>query len=109
MIRISILYPTSGGSRFDHDYYRLRHLPLIKERLGDACRHYAIDSGLAGDLAGGAPIYVASCHIFCDSLEAFRSAIEPHAAELTEDVANYTDIAPLMQISEVVEGVIPLL
>ncbi|RVH51756.1 hypothetical protein CN212_07095 [Sinorhizobium meliloti] len=28
----------------------------------------------------------------------------PHRAEIAADVANYTDIAPIVQISEVVEG-----
>ena len=43
MIKMSVYYPASGGSRFDHDYYRTRHMPLIKDRLGAACLSYEIE------------------------------------------------------------------
>ena len=42
------------------------------------------------------------CHIFADSVETFQKGFGPHAKEIMADIANYTDIAPVMQISEVV-------
>ena len=42
------------------------------------------------------------CHIFADSVEAFQKAFGPHTSEIMGDIKNYTDIAPVMQISEVV-------
>jgi uncharacterized protein (TIGR02118 family) len=44
------------------------------------------------------------CHIHCDSLAAFQAAFGPHVKQIMADVANYTDIKPVMQISEVVVG-----
>ncbi len=44
------------------------------------------------------------CHIFADSVEAFEAAFGPHAKEIMKDVANYTDLRPVMQISEVIVG-----
>jgi uncharacterized protein (TIGR02118 family) len=41
-------------------------------------------------------------HMFYESTEAFQSSFAPHAAELLADVANYTNLAPIMQISEVI-------
>lgn len=29
MIKVSIMYPNTPGTRFDHGYYRDKHLPLI--------------------------------------------------------------------------------
>ena len=59
-------------------------------------------------LAGGAPdpaaTYVAMCHIFCDSVEAFQAGFGPHAQEILADIPNYTDRPPVIQISEVVVG-----
>lgn len=104
MIKMSVYYPAAGGSTFDHDYYRTRHMPLIQERLGDACLRYEIDRGLAGREAGSAPEFVSACHVYSPSLEIFQAALAPHRAEISADVANYTDIAPIVQISEVVEG-----
>lgn len=42
------------------------------------------------------------CHLYCDSVEAFNAAFGPHAKEIMGDIANYTDLQPQLQISEVV-------
>ena len=104
MIKVSVMYPYTEGARFDHAYYRDKHMPLLKARMGDACRSYTIDKGLAGGAPGMPPTYVGMCHVFCDSAESFQSAFGPHAKEILGDIKNYTDIAPVMQISEVVVG-----
>ncbi|HEU5442520.1 MAG TPA: EthD family reductase, partial [Steroidobacteraceae bacterium] len=59
MIKVSVMYPHKAGARFDHDYYRDRHMPLVKSRMGEKCRYYTVDKGLAGDAPGTAPTYVA--------------------------------------------------
>jgi len=102
MIKMSVYYPADGGSKFDHDYYRSHHMPLIQERLGNACLRYEIEKGLGGGEPGSAPKFVAACHIYSPTLEAFQEAFGPHRAEIVADVANYTDIAPIVQLSEVV-------
>ena len=102
MIKVSVMYPNQPGARFDHAYYRDTHMPLAQRLLGDACLYYAIDKGLAGGASGSAPTYVAMCHFFCASVEAFQAAFGPHAREIQGDIPNYTDLQPVMQISEVV-------
>lgn len=72
MIKMSVYYPTAGGSAFDHDYYRTRHMPMIRERLGTACLRYEIDRGLEGREPGSAPEFVAACHIYAPSVEIFQ-------------------------------------
>src|SRR5262245_40468895 len=91
MIKVSVMYPNTPGARFDHAYYREKHMPLIKARLGDACKHYTVDKGLAGGVRGEPALYVGACHIYCDSIEAFDAAIAPHATEIMAEIANYTD------------------
>jgi uncharacterized protein (TIGR02118 family) len=44
------------------------------------------------------------CHIFCDSVEAYEAGFGPHAAEIRGDLKNYTDLQPVIQISDVVVG-----
>lgn len=104
MIKFSVMYPHAPGARFDHDYYREKHMPLIKARMGDACLSYTIDKGLTGGAPDSTPTYVAMCHVFAESVEAFQNAFGPHAKEIRGDVKNYTDTAPVIQISEVVVG-----
>jgi len=102
MIKVSVMYPYSEGARFDHAYYRDRHMPLVKARLGEACAYYTIDKGLAGRGAGAPPAYVAMCAFICESVEGYQAAMQAHRAEIVGDIANYTDIAPVIQVSEVV-------
>ena len=47
MIKVSVMYANTPGARFDHAYYRDKHMPLLKARMGDSLtvlaksRHYA--------------------------------------------------------------------
>lgn len=104
MIKVSVMYPNTPGARFDHDYYRDRHMPMVKARMGDSCRSYTVDKGLAGGTAGAPATYIGMSHIFCESVDAFQAGFSPHAKEIMEDIPNYTDQAPVIQISEVVVG-----
>ncbi|TWB98216.1 uncharacterized protein (TIGR02118 family) [Bradyrhizobium macuxiense] len=104
MIKVSVMYPNNPGARFDHDYYRDKHMPLVKARLGDACKYYTVDKGIAGGAPGQPATYVGMCHIFCDSVEAFAAGMSKHAQEILGDIPNYTDQQPVIQISEVVVG-----
>jgi uncharacterized protein (TIGR02118 family) len=104
MIKVSVMYPNSAGARFDHEYYRDKHMPLVKARLGDACKYYTVDKGLAGGAPGAPAPYVSMCHIFSDSVEAFQAGFGAHANEIMGDIKNYTDLTPVIQISEVVVG-----
>ena len=101
MIKVSVLYPNVEGSKFDMDYYCNSHIPMVRDRLGAACTGASVDGGLGGG-AGGAPAtYIAMGNIFFNSVEEFQAAFGPHAAEIMGDIPNYTDIEPVIQVSEV--------
>lgn len=102
MIKVSVMYANEPGARFDHAYYRDKHMPLVKARMGDSCNYYTVDKGLGGGSPGEPATYIAMCHIFCDSVEAFQAGFGPHAEEILADIPNYTDLKPTIQISEVV-------
>jgi uncharacterized protein (TIGR02118 family) len=104
MIKVSVMYPNQPGARFDHAYYKDKHMPLVQARMGAACRFYTVDKGLGGGMPGEPPPYIGMCHIYCDSVEAFQSGFGPHAEEILADIPKYTDLQPIMQISEVVVG-----
>lgn len=104
MIKVSVMYPNTLGARFDHAYYRDKHLPFVKATLGDSLLSYTIDKGLAGGAPGAPATYVAMCHLHFTSVETFQAAFGPHAQEILADIPNYTDLTPTLQISEVVVG-----
>jgi uncharacterized protein (TIGR02118 family) len=94
MIRMSVLYPTTEGYVFDHDYYRDRHVPLALRTWG--LERAEIDKGVNGP-------YVAAVHFQFDSLEDMTAALAGEgSAQVTADVTNYTNITPVVQISEIV-------
>ena len=95
MIRLSVFYPTTDGATFDHDYYRDKHVPLARKAWGLASAQ--IDKGLDGP-------HVAAVHFTFESMEAMGAAMgSPGTGDVMADVANYTDITPVLQTSEVVE------
>ena len=63
-----------------------------------------MDKGIAGGEPGTPATYVGMCHIFCDSVDDFQAGFGPHAGEILGDIQNYTDLSPVLQISEVVVG-----
>jgi uncharacterized protein (TIGR02118 family) len=100
VVRISILYPAKTGARFDVDYYLSRHVPLALGCLGGVVIGFSVDLGRRRP-PWPAPAFLAMAHYLCESQEAFEAAYRPHARALQEDVANYTDIEPIYQVSDV--------
>lgn len=102
MIRITVSYPGTASSRFDHGYYASKHRQLIIDRLkGLGLVRVEIDKCLA-DGAGGPPPVVAAAHMFFNTLPEFQAALKQHGAEIMGDIPNYTDIQPQILISDVV-------
>ena len=34
MIRITVLYPSGSGIKFDMNYYTSKHMPMVKQKCG---------------------------------------------------------------------------
>ncbi|SEI42888.1 EthD family reductase [Pseudomonas sp. NFR16] len=103
MIKISVMYPVGRDVHFNHRYYCDVHMPLVKRRLENCLLSYSIDKGLSGFEPDSSPLYVCIGHLYCESIETFRSGIALHGEELTNDIANFTNAAPVYQISDVIE------
>jgi uncharacterized protein (TIGR02118 family) len=101
VIIVSVLYPNGPTARFDHDYYLKSHMPMVQRRLGAPLKRVAVERGLAGGAPGAPPPFLAAAHLHFESVEAFQAAFGPHAGPIMADVPNYTNTAPVIQISEV--------
>ena len=103
MVRISIFYPNRPDGRFDMAYYLDTHMPASIARLGAAkgFRGVSVDKGIGGGAPGAPPAYVAMCQYLFDTAADFMAAFGAHAEFLQSDMANYTDIEPVIQLSEV--------
>ena len=83
------------------DYYCNSHIPMVREKLGPACKNVAVEHGIGGATPGSRPGFIAMGHLYFDSVEAFQKAFGPHADAIMGDIPNYTDIQPTIQFSEV--------
>lgn len=102
MIKVTILYPNGEGKKFDMDYYTHTHMPMVASLLGDSLKLFEIDKGIAGRTAADPIPYLAIGYLYFDRLSAYQNSFKPHAEKIRSDIPNYTDIQPVIQISEVV-------
>jgi uncharacterized protein (TIGR02118 family) len=101
MIKVSAFYPNEEGKKFDMRYYYNKHIPMVQQKLGAACKRVAVEQGLGGAEPGSRPTYIIMFHLYFDSVEAFQTAFGLHAQAIMGDIPNYTDIQPTIQVSEV--------
>jgi len=101
MVKVSVLYPGGDGSTFNMDYYLNHHVPMVRAKLGTACKSAAVEQGLGGATPGSPPAFSAMGHLYFASVEAFQAAFSPHAAAIMGDIPNYTNVQPTIQVSEV--------
>ena len=105
MIRVSIYYPNSDGAKLDMDYYSLKHMPMVSEKLTPmGLQRWEIDKPLGGPAPDAPAPFLAIAHFYFNSVEEFQKAFGAHAQEIMADVPNYTQIQPQVQVSEVLTG-----
>lgn len=102
MIKVTILYPNGDGKKFDMDYYSSKHMPLVASLLGDSLKLFEIDKGIAGRAPGDPIPYLAIGYLYFDRLSAYQNSFRPNAEKIVSDIPNYTNIQPVVQISEIV-------
>lgn len=101
MITVSVLYPNKDGAKFDMNYYLTSHIPMVKQLLGSALQGCVVEQGVSGGAPGSKPEFSTLCHLRFDSVEAFQKAFGPHAAQIQNDIQNYSSVQPIIQINDV--------
>lgn len=101
MIKVSALYPNGEGSTFDLDYYCNKHVPMVKNLLGDALKELTVGKGIAGGDPNSPAPYLAIGYLYFESVEDFQNSFGPHAGKIMADTPNYTNTQPVIQVSEV--------
>src|SRR5437879_13406814 len=101
MIRISVLYPSSEGKKFDVNYYVNRHMKLVRERLNSfGLVRTEVDKGLGGGAPGAPAPYVAIGHVYFNTLGDVQKGMGQHGKERMGDVPNSTNNPTQAQVSE---------
>jgi uncharacterized protein (TIGR02118 family) len=92
---LTILYPNSEGVRWDVEYYRTHHMPLIMRLYGkEAIKRFELRKGATGQ-TGGAPGYIGTVNIYINDQKAFDAAGAKHGPELVADVPHFSSVMPV--------------
>lgn len=102
LIKVSVMYPFSEGKTFDMVYYETKHMPMVAGFLGSNLVKYTIEKGTASGVPNQPLPYMAVGSFYVKSLADYQAAIAPNLQAIRADFANYTNVAPVILVSEVV-------
>lgn len=101
LFKIEILYPNGEGKTFDMSYYENKHMPMVAGFLGKNLKFYEIDKGLAGRSPNDKIPYLAIGYFYVKDTAEYNKAIGQNRNAVVSDFKNYTNIQPVVQVSEV--------
>jgi uncharacterized protein (TIGR02118 family) len=103
LIKISIMYPYAEGKTFNMEYYETKHMPMVAGFLGSNLIKYTIEKGLASGIPNQPLPFIAIGIFYVKSLSDYQAAIGPHIDAIRADFSNYTNISPVILVSEVIK------
>ncbi|MCX2680021.1 EthD family reductase [Galbibacter sp. EGI 63066] len=101
IFKVAILYPSGEGKTFDMDYYEKKHMPMVADFLGENLKFYEIDKGVAGRIPNDKVPFVAIGYFYINDVAEYNEAIGQNIDTIRNDFKNYTNIKPVIQISEI--------
>ena len=102
LVKVSVMYPFSEGKTFDMEYYETKHMPMVAGFLGSNLVKYTIEKGVASGIPNQPLPYMAIGTFYVKSLSEYQAAIAPNRDAIRADIVNYTNVAPVILVSEVV-------
>ena len=101
MFKVAILYPNGDDKTFNMDYYEKKHMPMVAGFLGNNLKFYEIDKGIAGRGPNDKAPYMAVGYFFIQNIAEYNKAIAQNREAIVSDFKNYTNVQPIVQISEI--------
>ena len=102
LIKVSIMYPFQEGKTFNIEYYETTHMPMVAKFLGSNLVKYTIEKGVASGIPNQPLPYLAIGIFYVKNLDQYQKAINPNLDAIRADIPNYTNVAPIILVSEVV-------
>jgi uncharacterized protein (TIGR02118 family) len=101
MFCLTVVYPAASDATFNFDYYVKTHMPMVAALIGESVQRTEVARGLLG--YGGSPApYTATGRLYLSNLDGMQAAFQTHGATIQADLANYTMIAPVVNIEEII-------
>lgn len=103
MVNISSIYPVKDNYTFDFNYYLNKHMPMSIELFSKSEKFIKVSVERGVDIKNHEikSSFVTMCHYYFETLESFMEVFGPNAEKLQEDIKNYTNINPVIQINQV--------
>ena len=101
LFKVEVLYPNGEGKTFDMDYYEKTHMPMVAGFLGKNLSLYEINRGIAGRTPNDKVPFVAIGYFYVKDVAEYNKAIAQNRDAIVSDFKNYTNIQPIVQISEI--------
>lgn len=101
MFKVGILYPNGEDKTFDMVYYEKKHMPMVAGFLGKNLKFYEIDKGIAGRTPNDKVPFLAIGYFYISDVAEYNKAIAQNRDAVINDIKNYTNIQPIVQISEI--------
>jgi len=101
VLRMTVLYPAAEDATFDWDHYDGTHMALLAERYGP---HYARDPEVTEGvraLPKGEPAYLATAVLYFADEDALGAALRAGGMDVPDDIPNFTNTRPVMQIDRI--------
>ncbi|QNI03913.1 EthD family reductase [Halomonas sp. SH5A2] len=99
MIDVMVAYPNTDTLFFDDAYYLEKHSPLVNSLLGEhGLRYLRVHRCIDPQ----APYHLVA-HLGFESVQRFESAFAKVGDQLLGDIANFTNVEPVLQVNEVVD------
>ena len=102
LIKVSIMYPFAEGKTFDMEYYEAKHMPMVADYLGSNLVKYTIEKGVASGMPNTPLPFMAIGTFYVKDLEEYQKAIGPNRDAIRADFPNYTNVIPVILVSEVI-------
>ena len=101
VFKVTILYPGGEDKTFDMDYYENKHMPMVAGFIGQNLIFYEIDKGIAGRTPDDKVPFVAVGYFYINDAAEYNRAIAQNIDTIISDIKNYTNIQPVVLISEI--------
>ena len=102
LIKVSVMYPFAEGKTFDMEYYETKHMPMVAAILGSNLVKYTIEKGLASGIPNSPLPFMAIGTFYVKDLGDYQAAIRPNRDAIRSDFSNYTNIIPVILVSEII-------
>jgi uncharacterized protein (TIGR02118 family) len=99
--KVEILYAGGEGKTFDMDYYEKKHMPMVAGFIGKNLKFYEIDKGIAGRTPNDKIPFTAIGYFYVTDVAEYNKAIAQNRDTIINDIKKYTNIQPVIQVSEI--------